>query len=99
MDTNKVVLGSIFLAASGAVCLSYKAGQELKNVKDYVIKHNPDKALQLKKKYPYRIKLWQDAAKEVQDSLRQDSIARTNYAKGIQMVRDSIAKDTVKLLK
>lgn len=35
--------------------------------------------------------IWEQAAKEVRDSLKIDSVAKTNYAKGAQMVRDSIA--------
>lgn len=35
--------------------------------------------------------VWEQAAKEVRDSLKIDSVAKTNYAKGAQMVRDSIA--------
>ena len=45
---------------------------------------------------------WEEAVKQVQDSLRMDSIARTNYAKGQQMVRDSLKRatltDTVKVV-
>lgn len=72
---------------------------------EYVKTHSPNKYLEtLEKgvdKSTYKgVEIWQQAAKEVQDSLRIDSIAKTNYAKGTQMVRDSIAKanlnDTVK---
>ena len=45
---------------------------------------------------------WKEAVKQVQDSLRMNSIARTNYAKGQQMVRDSLKRatltDTVKVV-
>ena len=34
---------------------------------------------------------WQKAAESIQDSLKIDSIARTNYALGMQAVRDSLA--------
>lgn len=67
-------------------------------------KHNNNKYVELlEKDFTNEYKdydMWKKAAKEVQDSLRIDSIAKTNYAKGTQMVRDSIAKanlnDTVK---
>ena len=34
---------------------------------------------------------WQNAAEAIQDSLRIDSIAKTNYALGMQAIRDSLA--------
>ena len=34
---------------------------------------------------------WQNAAEAIQDSLKIDSIAKTNYALGMQAVRDSLA--------
>lgn len=71
----------------------------------YVRDHNSNKYSELLEKGTgkytgFSCGTWQQAAKEVSDSLRIDSVARTNYAKGAQMVRDSIAKvnlnDTVK---
>jgi hypothetical protein len=35
---------------------------------------------------------WYQEASKVQDSLKMDSIAKTNYALGVQAVRDSISK-------
>ena len=37
---------------------------------------------------------WGEAANSIRDSLRIDSIAKSNYAKGLQM-----AKDTIKVVK
>ncbi len=34
--------------------------------------------------------VWNKAVSNIEDSLRQDSIAITNYAKGLQSVRDSL---------
>ena len=39
----------------------------------------------------YGLHSWEDAAKQIQDSLKIDSIAKTNYALGMQAVRDSLA--------
>lgn len=41
--------------------------------------------------------LWNNELKSMRDSLYIDSIAKTNYAKGAQMVRDSI-KNAAKAL-
>ena len=35
-------------------------------------------------------KFWAEAAKGVRDSIRIDSIAKSNYAKGLQMAKDSL---------
>lgn len=42
--------------------------------------------------------LWNNELKSMRDSLYIDSIAKTNYAKGAQMVRDSI-KNVAKTIK
>lgn len=42
--------------------------------------------------------LWNNELKSMRDSLYIDSIAKTNYAKGAQMVRDSI-KNAAKTIK
>ena len=72
---------------------------------EYVKTHSPNKYMEILEKSVGKstfsgAEVWQQAAREVSDSLRIDSVARTNYAKGAQMVRDSIAKanlnDTVK---
>ena len=42
--------------------------------------------------------LWDKELKAMRDSLYIDSIAKTNYAKGAQMVRDSI-KNAAKTIK
>ncbi len=72
---------------------------------EYVKTHSPNKYMEILEKSVEKatfsgVEVWQQAAREVSDSLRIDSVARTNYAKGAQMVRDSIAKanlnDTVK---
>lgn len=44
------------------------------------------------------VKLWKSELTTMRDSLYIDSIAKTNYAKGAQMVRDSI-KNTAKTMK
>ena len=41
---------------------------------------------------------WEEVAKQISDSLKIDSIAKANYAKGAQMVRDSI-KNANKVIK
>ena len=35
-------------------------------------------------------KYWAEAAQSVRDSIRLDSIAKSNYAKGLQMAKDSL---------
>ena len=66
--------------------------KEIKDARQYVQIHNPNKYNQVlanKKMGPNK---WLIAAKEIQDSLKIDSIAKTNYALGMQAVRDSLAK-------
>ena len=38
----------------------------------------------------YGLHSWEDATKQIQDSLKLDSVARTNYALGMRAVRDSL---------
>lgn len=64
---------------------------------EYVMANNPNKYAETLNKcadnsISKNVKIWEQAANEVRDSLKIDSIAKTNYAKGAQMVRDSIAK-------
>ena len=39
----------------------------------------------------YQFNSWEIAAEQIQDSLRVDSIAKANYALGMQAMRDSLA--------
>ncbi len=50
------------------------------------------------KKVVNNVQLWENELKAMRDSLYIDSIAKTNYAKGAQMVRDSI-KNAAKTMK
>ena len=69
-----------------------KSGQLAEDVQT----HNPNKYTELLQKGVKEcsrdLKIWEQTAQEVRDSLIIDSVAKTNYAKGAQMVRDSIAK-------
>lgn len=102
-----LTLGLLGLASSRV----NKRQERLNNVSEtsmeYIRENNPNKYFEILEKGVDKrtvegSELWKQAAKEVRDSLRIDSIAKTNYAKGAQMVRDSIAKanlnDTVKTI-
>ncbi len=82
-----------------------KINKEANKSMEYVKAHSPNKYIEIleksaDKKTGTDLKLWEQTAREVRDSLRIDSIAKTNYAKGAQMVRDSITNanlnDTVR---
>ena len=77
-----------------ACCIFNKANniavQKERAARDVVEQYNPA----LHKEMDQRnagLYTWQHAAESIQDSLRKDSIAKTNYALGMQAVRDSIA--------
>ena len=68
--------------------------------KTYILKNNQNKYIELINKGTRGPVAWTNAAMEVQDSMRVDSLCKKAYFEGAQMVRDSIAKanlnDTVK---
>lgn len=102
MNFNRIVSAGILVSCIGA--FGYKfikdSDRKLEIVQDFVLEHNLDRGAKIMYDSPSNLSVWQQAASEIQDSLRIDSTAKTNYAKGAQMVRDSIAKanlnDTVK---
>ena len=74
----------LFNKANNMVIKEENAAQEI------VKKHNPSLHKKLLEEnaglYP-----WQHAAESIQNSLKIDSVAKTNYALGMQAVRDSLA--------
>lgn len=110
MNLNKlflsVILGGVF--TGGTFYMTKMKNENINRSEvsmEYLKKHDTNKYIEILEKGLDKAthtdsKKWEQAAKEVQDSLRIDSIAKTNYAKGAQMVRDSIAnanlKDVVK---
>ena len=110
MNLNKlflsVILGGVF--TGGTFYLTKMKNENINRSEvsmEYLKKHDTNKYIEILEKGLNKTtqtdsKKWEQAAKEVQDSLRIDSIAKTNYGKGAQMVRDSIAnanlKDVVK---
>ena len=67
--------------------------ERIKEAREIVKKADTQKYIKiLESNKSENLEVWQKAAKQVQDSLKIDSIAKANYAKGAQMVRDSIKK-------
>lgn len=97
--------GITALVAGSAFCLKearkvYESQQDAEVfARAYILKNNQNKYIELRNKGT-RGAAWTNAAKEVYDSLRVDSLCKKAYFEGAQMVRDSIAKanlnDTVK---
>ena len=63
--------------------------EDIQNAKNIVRKHNPDKYIQTLENSDC-LKGWQKAAKEVQDSLRLDSLCQKSYFESSQRINDSI---------
>ena len=102
IKTEKVLKGlgyGALLLTAGAV--SYMTLKDLPDVisrqkeknkaeRELVKTYNPELYNNFMEK-GYGLHSWEEAAKQIQDSLKIDSIARTNYALGMQAVRDSLA--------
>ena len=67
--------------------------KEIKLLKEIIKQKDENKYNQLLKKEDSSMFSvnWYEEANILQDSLRMDSIAKTNYALGMQAVRDSLA--------
>ena len=109
--TNKIKVGlTLFGLAGLATCSTIKTindgketTKEMAQSKKIIKKANLEKYVEiLESPDAKNAEVWHKAAKQIQDSLKIDSIARTNYAKGQQMIRDSIKKaalsDSTKIL-
>lgn len=84
-------------------CINSNNAKAIEKSKEIVKQANIKKYIEiLESENAKNIDVWNKAAIQVQDSLKIDSIARTNYAKGAQMVRDSIKNanlaDTTKMV-
>ena len=80
-------LVSMALWVSDQRGIDYAKNQQ---VKEYVKQHNPE----LYNEYSRTdrpIKDYYEAARDIREDLRLDSVAKTNYALGMQAVRDSLA--------
>lgn len=59
--------------------------EDIKHAKEIVKKHNPYKYIEVLENDDC-LKSWQQAAKETEDSIRQDSLCRKAYAEGSMLV-------------
>ncbi len=88
------VAASIICGAVGfGLSHSKTAGEHvsaINNSKKYVLQQNPDKYKQLIANSKNCCVDWCGAAKEIQDSIKLDSLVRKAYFDGAEMVRDSI---------
>ena len=94
---NMIRLGFCALLATGVCTMVANRKNGTEEYMAYVKENNKEKYIEMLEKGYGEDKLlfrraWRRAEEEVKDSLYLDSIARANYAKGAQMVRDSIAK-------
>ena len=93
---NKVAyIGSaaILLGIGGAsvygIVDSYS--KQKKAAKEYIRIHDPEKYNQLASGYtPFEV--WKSESEKTREVVKLDSIAKTNYALGMQVVRDSLAQ-------
>lgn len=83
-------LGLIALAAGGAY-LGNRVIEQTRQNKELVKQYNPDKYNQMLETNKSDAD-WNRAADAIRDSLKLDSIAKVNYVKGVQAVRDSLKK-------
>lgn len=73
--------------------------EDIQNAKMIVRKHNPDKYIETLENNDC-LKGWLKASKEVEDSLRIDSLCKKAYFEGAKMVRDTInSKNIIKSVK
>ena len=80
------------VANYSAVNSAEKTNNEKSKAEIYIKTHNPELYKELKQGYnDSRTFNWEDEAKKLELSLKMDSIAKTNYALGMQAVRDSLA--------
>ena len=93
------VLGSVAIGLGfvGAVYYFNKEytehKQKVEEAKTYIRKNNILKYVELNYQDKYDKALnWPKEAEKLQTQLKMDSIAKTNYALGMQAVRDSLAK-------
>ena len=95
LNFAKLGLGALIAAGTCAMIANRKDATAESMA--YVKENNKDKYIEMfekgygDSKFLFR-GAWRKAENEIRDSLYIDSIARANYAKGAQMVRDSIAK-------
>ena len=95
---NKIIWGPLLIGCGVTGYCAIKdinSAIEKENAAKEIIKQkNEDKYNQLLKKEDKSMFSvnWYEEASKLQDSLKMDSIAKTNYALGMQAIRDSIAK-------
>ena len=90
------LVGGFLLAGYCGANKNEDTSKNILKARTFVQEHNPQKYNQILTNKNLSAKKWLDAAKEVSDSLRIDSIAKTNYALGMQAVRDSIKRAKIK---
>ena len=83
-------LGLIALVTGGAY-LGNRVIEQTRQNKELVKQYNPDKYNQMLETNKSDAD-WNRAADAIRDSLKLDSIAKVNYVKGVQAVRDSLKK-------
>lgn len=92
-----MLTGGLILLGTGLISNNVKKEQreakQIEVAKDYLKNNANDKYIRLLEKgQDIDLKTWENAVREVQDSLRVDSLCKKAYFEGAQMVRDSIAK-------
>ena len=107
----RVAVGSMFSLGIILYCIANKKiNNMIEDSKQVVKQHDIYKYVDiLESPNADNYETWNKAAKEIQDSLRLDSIAKANYTKGLLMVKDSLqtikqdslqfAKDSLKIMK
>ncbi len=81
---------------AGIDYLAKDAASELDAAKTYVRLNDPNKYKKMESAGTHYAD-WTKEAEKIKDSLFIDSIAKTNYAKGMQAVRDSIEISTLEI--
>ena len=93
LTKNEIILGGLCIAAWG-LTLGYAQKQnneKIDQAKAYIQTHNPQKFNELNQAVKYKGYMdWNKEVNKIRDSLKIDSIAKTNYALGMQAVRDSL---------
>lgn len=67
-----------------------KAADKRIEAQKYLRENAPKKYIQLVQENVIGYKRWEEAAQEVKDSIRMDSIARTNYALGLHSAKKNL---------
>lgn len=86
------LVGCSLLASYSMIQEVSRFNEKNSQAKDYIQNHDINRYQELLKQdgYPKTFD-WTEEAKKVENAVKMDSVAKTNYALGMQAVRDSIA--------